>query len=66
MAKKKFYRYWLYLIARGAAALVAALPRQLALALARVFGRLGFIFATRHRQSALENLNFVYGNEKSA
>lgn len=65
MAKRKFYRYPLYLLTRLGAGLLLVLPRSLALALANGLGNLGYKFVARQRTKILENLKFAYGSAKS-
>lgn len=65
MAKKKFYRYPLYLLARFAASGLLVLPRSLALAVARIGGRLGYWLIGVQRNKILENLRFAYAGEKT-
>ncbi|HTL48246.1 MAG TPA: lysophospholipid acyltransferase family protein [Verrucomicrobiae bacterium] len=65
MAKKKFYRYPLYLVARGLAALLALIPRPVLLPLARMAGRAAYAAVARQREKTLENLRFAFGKEKS-
>jgi KDO2-lipid IV(A) lauroyltransferase len=65
MAKKKFYRYPLYLLARLAAAVPLVLPRGLALAFARGIGRLAYLLIGFQRKMILENLRFAFGSEKT-
>jgi KDO2-lipid IV(A) lauroyltransferase len=66
MAKRKFYRYPLYLLTRLGAGLLLALPRSWSLALARGIGFLGYGLVSRQRTKILENLKFAYGDTKSA
>ena len=65
MAKRKFYRYPLYLLARLGAGLLLVLPRSWALALANGIGYLGYRVVSRQRTKILENLKFAYGSTKS-
>lgn len=65
MAKKKLYRYPLYLLARGTAATLALLPRSVLLLFARGLGKISFALITRQRDKTLENLTFAFGREKS-
>lgn len=65
MAKKKPYRFFLYLAARIAGAFVAFLPRGLALAMARVMGRLAYYGVSRQRNLTLSHLKVAYGSEKT-
>lgn len=65
MAKKKPYRFALYLIFRGLNAVIYSLPRTWALALASALAKLSFMLVSRQRNKTLENLEFAYGQEKS-
>lgn len=65
MAKRKFYRYPLYLLTRLGAGLLLVLPRNWALALANGIGRLGYRLVSRQRTKILENLKFAYGDTES-
>ncbi len=65
MAKKKPYRFFLYLLIRGIAGCFWILPRALSLAIARALGRAGFWLVWRQREKTLENLRHAYGREKS-
>ena len=65
MAKKKPYRFVLYLAARAAAAVVCILPRRAALALARGAGWLSYALVKRQRTKILESLRKAYRQEKS-
>jgi KDO2-lipid IV(A) lauroyltransferase len=65
MAKKKPYRFLLYLVYRIGAFLVYLLPRSLAIGLARWTGKLAYVIVARQRNKALENLRFAFGQEKS-
>ena len=65
MAKRKFYRYPLYLLARLGAGLLSVLPRSWALTSANSIGQLGYWFVSRQRTKILENLKLAYGNTKS-
>jgi KDO2-lipid IV(A) lauroyltransferase len=62
--KKIRYRIEWLLVAT-AATLVPLLPRPAILFLAKVLGRLAYIFDRRGRTTALENLRVVFGEEKS-
>lgn len=66
MAKKKFYRYPLYLLARLGAGLLLLLPRRWALALADVTGRLGYRIVSRQRARILQSLVTAYDGSKSS
>ena len=65
MAKRRFYRYPLYLLTRLGAGLLLILPRSWALALANGVGYLGYWLVSRQRTKILENLKLAYGNTKS-
>lgn len=65
MAKKKIYRYPLYLLVRGAAWLLGLIPRPVMLPLARGLGRFGFAVVLRQRNKALANLRTAFGAEKN-
>lgn len=65
MAKRKFYRYPLYLLARLGAGLLLVLPRSWALAFANKVGHWGYRFVLRQRTKILENLKLAYGDTKS-
>ena len=65
MAKRKPYRFVLYLLVRAGGWLVFILPRSLALFLAAQAGRLGYRVVGRQRKRTLENLKQAYGSEKS-
>ena len=65
MAKKKPYRFILYLLVRAGAWLVYALPRSAALVLGRFFGQLAYYGVSRHRKRTLDNLRRVFGKGKS-
>ena len=66
MAKRKFYRYPLYLLTRLGAGLLLVVPRNWALKLANGVGYLGYRLVSRQRTKILENLKFAYGNTKSS
>ena len=65
MAKKKPYRFFVYLIARAADFLLSLLPRRAALAMARAAGSLGYHLVSRQREKALKSLRLALGSEKS-
>lgn len=65
MAKRKFYRYPLYLLTRLGAGILQALPRSWALALATGAGHAGYELVSRQRTKILENLKLAYGDTKS-
>ncbi len=66
MAKKKPYRFIVYLAARFGAGALSLLPRGLALALARGIGRLGYWLVPAHRARIRKNLFFAFGREKTS
>lgn len=66
MAKKKFYRFWVYVMARLGAALLSLMPRRWALVLARAAGGLGYFCVPSLRVGILRNLKFAYGEEKTS
>jgi len=66
VAKKKSYRFIVYLAARCGAAVLAFLPRCLALALARGIGTLGYLGVASLREEIRKNLKFAYGGEKTS
>ncbi|MBP9865004.1 MAG: lysophospholipid acyltransferase family protein [Candidatus Omnitrophica bacterium] len=65
MAKKKPYRFFVYLIARAAAFLLMLLPRPLAMGLAKAAGNVSFSLVSRQREKALKSLRQAFGNEKT-
>lgn len=65
MAKKKVYRYPLYLLARIAAMVPLILPRDWALALARAAGYAAYLLIPRQRKKIIQNLEFAYAGEKT-
>lgn len=65
MAKRKFYRYPLYLLTRLGAGILLLLPRSWALALANGIGYLGYELVPRQRMKILENLKLAYGETKT-
>ena len=65
MAKKKPYRFVLYLCLRFLAACIALIPRRCALAIARGLGRLGFYAVSRQRAKVLKHLHVAFEGEKS-
>ena len=65
MAKKKPYRFALYLICRAAAGLFFLLPRSFALGTARCLGRLAYRVVSRQRKKTLDTLRRAFGSEKS-
>lgn len=65
MAKKKPYRFFLYILFRALAGVIVLLPRKTVLNLARLFGRLAFYLVPRQRRKAVENLSFAYAGAKA-
>ena len=65
MAKKKPYRFPLYLLARGAAWIFSLLPRTAALYTAKSLGSFSFHVVARQREKALTHLRMVYSKEKT-
>lgn len=65
MAKRKPYRFLIYLTARFTAALLACLPRPLLLFTARLLGRAAYVLVARHRNAAIQNLTLAFGPAKS-
>ena len=65
MAKKKPYRFVVYLLARLAAAFWLLLPRRMALAVAGAAGEAGYFLVSRQREKALKSLRLAYGIQKS-
>ncbi len=65
MAKKKPYRYILYLACRAAAGIFYLLPRECALGLARILARLGYLVISRQRTKTLRHLDLAFGKEKT-
>jgi KDO2-lipid IV(A) lauroyltransferase len=65
VAKKKAYRFVLYLFCRMGAAIFFMLPRIPALSFAKVLGRIAYGIVARHREKTLENLRHAFGREKS-
>jgi len=66
MAKRKFYRYPLYLLTRLGAGLLLVLPRSWALALAGGVGYLGYYLVPYQRTKIDQNLKLAYGDTKSS
>ncbi len=66
MAKKKPYRFIVYLAARCAALVLSFFSRRWALALARGIGHLGYLLVPSLRTKILKNLKFAYGEEKTS
>lgn len=65
MAKKKFYRYPVYLLARIMMTVLCLLPRNILLRVAKVIGRMAFYLVARQREKTLRNLKQAYGKEKN-
>lgn len=63
MAKKKPYRFVVYLLVRVLAGLLFLIPRSMILPLARVMGRAGFSLVGRQRRKTIEHLKMAYGSE---
>lgn len=65
MAKKKPYRFPLYLLARTAAWIFSLLPRTCALYAVKAIGGLSFHLVARQREKALTHLRMIFSKEKS-
>lgn len=65
MAKKKPYRFLLYAVARGGAAVLAVLPRSILIALAKGMGRVAFFLVGRQRRRTVEHLKQAFQTERS-
>ncbi len=65
MAKKKPYRFPLYLFARTTAWIFSLLPRTAALYTVKAFGSFSFDLVGRQREKALTHLRMVFAKEKS-
>lgn len=65
MAKKKPYRFAIYLLLRGVNAVIQAVPRKMALGIAKAGGALAFYTVERQRKKTLDHLRLAYGNQKS-
>lgn len=65
MAKRKIYRYPLYLLARMTAFLIWILPRQVMLRVGAGLGRLAYEAVGRQREKTLAHLRCALGAEKS-
>ncbi len=65
MAKKKPYRFFLYLLARFFAGIFGLFPRRLLLAAAGFFGSLSYWVISRQRNLTLAHLRQAYGNLQS-
>ncbi|MBP7055933.1 MAG: lysophospholipid acyltransferase family protein [Candidatus Omnitrophica bacterium] len=63
--KFKLRRYYLYYLGRSAAFLFALLPFRLGVLLGSLIGRAAFYLLPYYRRLAIENLNYVFGGEKS-
>ncbi len=66
MAKKKPYRFFLYVAARFFAALICFLPRSIAQKLAAWGGEAAFLVVSRQRNKTLKNLRTAFGGTKSS
>jgi lauroyl/myristoyl acyltransferase len=58
--------YLIYLLARGAVAVIQALPIRWVARIGRASGALAYVVDRRHRRVALKNLELVLGAEKSS
>lgn len=65
MAKKKPYRYPLYLLVRFLAGCFDLVPRGVALGAARFLGSLGFCLVPRQRKATVKHLTQAYGESKT-
>ena len=65
MAKKRPYRFFLYLAVRLAGLPFYGLPRGLALFLGRCLGEVAFIMISRQRENTLRHLRLAFGDEKT-
>lgn len=65
MAKRKFYRYPLYLLARTIGFLIWILPRPVMLWAAEKLGALAYHWVGRQREKALKHLRLAFGAEKT-
>lgn len=65
MAKKKAYRYPLYLLVRTLVTLISFFPRGWLQVLAGWGGKAAFAVVKRQRDKTLENLSFAFGESKS-
>jgi len=65
VAKKKPYRFILYLIGRAAAGIFYLLPRAWALGFARFLACVGYAVISRQRSKTLQHLELAFGKEKS-
>ncbi len=63
--KYKYRRYYLYYLGRVAAFLVFLLPISVGSAIAAFFGRCAFFLLPKYRNATIENLESVFGNEKT-
>jgi lauroyl/myristoyl acyltransferase len=57
--------YLIYLLARGAVAVIQALPIRWVARIGRAGGALAYVLDRRHRRVALQNLELIFGAEKS-
>ena len=65
MAKKKFYRYPLYLLVRLGAGILKVFPRGLAYMFATPVGWIAYYVVVRQRKKAIQNLRTAFGTEKT-
>lgn len=65
MAKKKPYRFFLYLLFRLLAGVVFLMPRKMILSFAKRLGWIAFYLVPRQRRKAVENLSFAYAGSKT-
>ena len=64
MAKKKPYRFFLYLLLRAGAGFIMMLPRSVVSSFARLGSRLAFKLVTRQRDKTIQHLTDAYGKQK--
>ncbi|MBN1688211.1 MAG: lysophospholipid acyltransferase family protein [Candidatus Omnitrophica bacterium] len=65
MAKRKLYRFPLYLLVRLTAGFAGLLPRSVLSMVAHAVGQIGYRVISRQRRKIFENLRRVYGFKKS-
>lgn len=65
MAKKRWYRFPLYLAMRSLAALICSLPRPIMLWIAEKGGEVAFWLVARQRNKAVQNLSKIYTDRDS-
>ena len=63
MAKKKWYRFYLYLVLEVSQRILFSLPRAVSQRLASVLGTISFYVLTRQRRKTLAHLETVLGQE---